>query len=280
MVMETEEKSANRGEIFMKIEKKDYTFEELLDIIYLLRGENGCPWDRKQTHESVKMNLIEEAYEAIEALDSGDKDKFADELGDVMLQVVFQASIGKDEGTFTITDVLNHVCNKMITRHTHIFGDDKAGDAAEALANWEKNKVVEKGLNTFTESLSDVCKYLPALIRAQKVQSKAAKVGFDWNKVEDAIAKTKEELGELEVAIEQGKTEHIEDELGDLIFSAVNIARFVKVNPEVALTGTINKFIQRFAFIEEEAKKLDLELEDMSLEEMDKLWEQAKSKSK
>lgn len=264
----------------MKNQKKDYTFEDLLDIIYLLRGENGCPWDRKQTHESVKMNLIEEAYETLEALDSGDKDKFADELGDVLLQVVFHSAIGKDEGTFQIQDVLNHVCGKMISRHTHIFGDDVADTPTEVLANWDKNKRAEKGIISHTESLRDVCHYLPALIRAQKVQSKAAKVGFDWDKVEDAIAKTREELKELEAAIKENETEHIEEELGDLIFSAVNIARFVKINSETALTGTTNKFIERFSFMEEEAKKQGNELEEMSLTEMDKLWEQAKKKSK
>ncbi len=259
-------------------EKKTYTFEDLLEIIRVLRGENGCPWDRVQTHDSIKMNLVEEAYEAIEALDKGTKDQFADELGDILLQVVFHSQVGTDEGTFTIDDVLYHVCDKMISRHTHIFGDDKADTPDEVLDTWEKNKQKEKGQKSTTESLIGVCSYLPALIRAQKIQKKAAKVGFDWDNVADVLAKLREETDELHEAIKSGDGEKMSDELGDVLFSAVNLARFCGCSAEEALTGTTEKFIKRFSYVEEEAARAGKKLEDMTLAEMDELWNQAKNK--
>ncbi|MBE7034962.1 MAG: nucleoside triphosphate pyrophosphohydrolase [Ruminococcaceae bacterium] len=259
-------------------EKKTYTFEDLLSIIEALRGENGCPWDKVQTHQSVKMNLIEEAYEAVEALDHGTKDQFADELGDLLLQVVFHAQIGKGEGTFSIDDVLWHVCNKMISRHTHIFGEDKADTPEEVLETWEKNKQKEKGQKSATESISGVCAYLPALIRAQKIQSKAAKVGFDWENVTGALDKLSEEVGELSEAIQSRNDEMTFEELGDVLFSAVNVARFAHCSAEEALSNTIRKFVTRFAYVEESALALGKTLEDMTLSEMDALWDEAKSR--
>ena len=211
---------------------KTYTFSDLLSIVETLRGENGCPWDKVQTHDSIKMNLVEESYEAIESLETGTKDQFADELGDILLQVVFHSQIGKEEGTFTIDDVLYHVCDKMISRHTHIFGTDKADTPEEVLETWEKNKLKEKGQKSYTESLNGVCKYLPALIRAQKVQSKAAKAGFDWDDASGALDKLKEEIDELSDAVSAGNTQNIEEELGDLLFSVVNVSRFLKCSAE------------------------------------------------
>ncbi|MBP3337618.1 MAG: nucleoside triphosphate pyrophosphohydrolase [Clostridia bacterium] len=260
----------------MNFDKKDYTFSDLIDIIYMLRSDNGCPWDRVQTHDSIKMNLVEEAYEAIEALDSGDKMKFADELGDILLQVVFHSVIGEEDKTFAVSDVINAVCHKMVSRHTHIFGNDKADTPDEVLDTWNKNKLIEKGLKSNAEDLKSVCHYLPALIRARKVQSKAAKVGFDWDSVSGALDKLSEEIEELKSAINAQNEENISEELGDLIFSAVNVSRFLKVEPEEALTKSTEKFISRFEKLENAAKSQNKELSDMSLSEMDKLWEDIK----
>lgn len=256
--------------------EKKYTFADLVSIIETLRGDNGCPWDKVQTHESIKMNLIEEAYEAVEALDDGTKDQFADELGDLLLQVVFHAQIGKEEGTFNLDDVLRHVCDKMISRHTHIFGTDTADTPEEVLDTWEKNKQKEKGQKSYTESMEGICRYLPALIRAQKVQSKASKVGFDWDSAEGAIDKLREEVEELAEAAQTQREDAVCEELGDVLFSAVNIARFFNCSAEEALGKTIRKFIHRFSYVESTAQKAGKELTNMSLQEMDALWEEAK----
>ncbi|MBE7010655.1 MAG: nucleoside triphosphate pyrophosphohydrolase [Ruminococcaceae bacterium] len=258
--------------------KKEYTFDDLVSILKTLRGENGCPWDRVQTHETIKMNMLEEAYEAMEALDYGTKDQFADELGDMLLQVVFHALIGEDDGTFTLSDVLYHVCDKMISRHSHIFGNDTAETPEAVLATWEKNKQKEKGQKSYTESMEGVCSYLPALIRAQKVQSKAAKVGFDWPNVSGALDKLNEEVAELREAIQENDGEHVSEELGDVLFSAVNVARFCGVQSEEALGKTVKKFVDRFSYVESEARNQGKSLEEMTLEEMDALWDAAKQK--
>lgn len=261
----------------MNKRKKDYTFEDLIGIIRVLRGENGCPWDRVQTHDSVKMNLIEEAYEAVEALDSGNKDAFADELGDVLLQVVFHSQIGESENTFNITDVLNHVCNKMISRHSHIFGTDKADTPDEVLATWEQNKRKEKGLLSTSQSMKDVCSYLPALMRAQKVSGKAAKVGFDWEDISGVMDKVREEAAELAQAVQSGNTANIEEELGDLLFAATSIARFADIKAETALNRATEKFISRFEAVEQMTTSQGKNLSDMTLEEQTVLWQKAKT---
>lgn len=255
---------------------KQYTIEDLLDIMEKLRGENGCPWDKVQTHESIKKSLIEESYEAIDALDSGDDKAFANELGDVLLQVVFHAQIAKERGAFDFNDCLNEICTKLISRHTHVFGNDKAVDVEESLKVWEKNKKKEKGLNTYTDALKDVPHYLPALMRAEKVQKKASAAGFDWKDISGAAEKIKEETDEL---LEAGKTqnqEHIEEELGDLLFSVVNTARFLDVTPETALTKSINKFIKRFEKVENNVAEIGKDIKEMSIEELDKIWEKVK----
>ena len=252
---------------------KKYTFDDLLEIMKILRGENGCPWDKAQDHQSIKYALLEEACEAMESLDKKNCENFADELGDVLLQVVFHSQIASENGTFTIDDVLYHICNKLITRHTHIFGSDKTSNRAEALDVWEANKKAEKGLKTQTEIMQDVCTYLPQLIRAEKVQKKAAKVGFDWDNIDGAYDKLKEEIDELKSA---DSYENIEEEFGDLLFSCVNVARFLKVNPEEALKKATDKFIDRFSKLENLATSEGKQLENMTLEEMDILWEKAK----
>ncbi len=261
----------------MNLTKKDYTFEDLLDIMKVLRGENGCPWDREQNHESIKYSLLEEACEAMESLDKKNPDSFADELGDVLLQVVFHAQIGSENGTFSIQDVLNHICKKLIGRHTHIFGDDTSYNEADALDIWERNKKAEKGLSTQTEIMRDVCSYLPALMRAEKVQKKAAKVGFDWNDVSGAMDKLQEEITELDEAAKESDSTHMEEELGDLLFSCVNVARFLKVNPEEALKKATDKFINRFEKVENAATAEGKNLSDMTLTEMDAIWDKVKT---
>ncbi|WHH57610.1 nucleoside triphosphate pyrophosphohydrolase [Petroclostridium sp. X23] len=256
---------------------KQYTFQELLDIMILLRSEKGCPWDREQTHESLKKYLIEETYEVLEALDSGDKHKFADELGDLLLQIVFHAQIGKEEGSFDINDVVSLVCQKMIDRHTHVFGQAKAETSDEVLDNWDEIKKKEKGLQNHTQVLKDVSTYLPALMRSYKVQQKAAKVGFDWDDVSGALDKVREEINEVEQVYKTENMGKIEDEIGDLLFAVVNVSRFLKIQPELALSGTIEKFISRFEYIENNCSKFDKKMEQLTLKEMDILWEEAKT---
>ena len=251
-----------------------YTFSDLVDIIARLRGEGGCPWDAEQTHESIKKNLIEEAYEATEAIDSGKGEVMADELGDLLLQIVFHAQIGKEDGEFTIADVTNAVCEKMIRRHPHVFADTTVENSDEVLVNWEKIKKQEKGQKSATESMLSVSKYLPALMRAGKVQEKAAKVGFDWENPEEALQKVREETEELSRALKENS--NIEEEIGDLLFATVNTARLAGVDAEEALVGATLKFIKRFTFVEENAHKQGKKLDTMTINEMDELWNMSK----
>lgn len=251
-----------------------YSFDDLVEIMEKLRRPGGCPWDAQQTHESIKKCMIEETYEVIEALDNGDMTKVYDELGDLLLQVVFHAQIAKDNGDFDIDDVTNAICTKLIRRHPHVFGDEKLATAEDVLNKWDDIKKHEKGEKSTTETLKSVAVSLPALMRAQKVQEKAAKVGFDWDDVRGAIDKVREETKELEEAIENDTNK--EEELGDLLFSAVNVSRFIGVNSEEALYKTINKFVARFSHVERMANEQGRALFEMSLEEMDMLWEKSK----
>lgn len=258
---------------------KNYTIDDLLNIMEQLRGENGCPWDRVQTHESIKKSLIEECYETIDALDSGNDDAFANELGDVLLQVVFHSQLAKERNAFDFQRVVNEICTKLIARHTHVFGADKAGDAEEALSNWEKNKKKEKGLKTYTDILKDVPHYLPALMRSEKIQKKAGSVGFDWGDIEPVYDKIYEEIDELKEAAATEEKDKIEEEYGDLLFAAVNLGRFLNVTPEIALAKSCEKFISRFEKMELEAVAENKDLSALSLEEMDLIWEKIKKKS-
>ncbi|MEW9122364.1 MAG: nucleoside triphosphate pyrophosphohydrolase [Thermotaleaceae bacterium] len=257
-------------------QQKYYTMNNLIQIMARLRDKDGCPWDRKQTHESLKEYLIEEAYEVLEAIEEGDTELFIEELGDLLLQIVFHAQIAEEAGNFAMRDVLTRICNKLLFRHPHVFGTQRAETDTAALESWEEMKKQEKDEKSHTEGLKRIPKQLPALMRSYKVQSKAANVGFDWEHVEEAVKKVSEELEELMEAYEGVEKTKITEELGDLIFSVVNVARFMKVNPELALKGTTEKFIERFAFIEEMAKKDGKRLEAMTLQEMDDMWNLAK----
>jgi len=256
--------------------KDKYEFSELIEIMKLLRSKEGCPWDREQTHESLKKYLIEETYEVLEAVDLNDKDKLCEELGDLLLQIVFHAQIAAENSEFDIDDVITGICRKMISRHTHVFGKDKADTPDQVVDNWEAIKKKEKGAKTQTEVLKDIPSNLPALMRSYKVQQKAAQVGFDWDNIDDVFAKVYEEIQELKDVYKSQNVERITDEMGDLFFALVNLSRFLKVQPELALTGTINKFIKRFEYIERESTKMGKRLEDMQLSEMDELWNKAK----
>lgn len=255
-------------------------FYDLVDIMKKLRGENGCPWDKEQTHESLKKYLVEECYEVLEAIEQEDEDKITEELGDVLLQVVFHSVIAEEEGYFAIGDVIEGICNKMIQRHPHVFGDVTVETSKQVLTNWEEIKKVEQGISTLTEEMQHIAKNLPALMRAEKVQNKAKKVGFDWDRVEDVFDKVLEEFKELKEVYNGESKARILEEMGDLLFSVVNVSRFLQVNPEEALNNTTKKFIDRFKFIEEAATAKGLKLENMTLEHMDALWNEAKKAKK
>ncbi|MFT5875983.1 MAG: tetrapyrrole methylase family protein/MazG family protein, partial [Clostridium sp.] len=251
-------------------------FYDLIQVMDTLRAENGCAWDRQQTHESLKKCLIEECYEVLEAIDEKDEDNIIEELGDVLLQVIFHAQIGKEEGYFNINDVIKGITNKMINRHPHIFKDIENKNCEEVLETWENIKSEEKGFNSYTDSLKHVSKNLPGLMRADKVQRKAAKVGFDWGCVEPAMEKVLEELQEVKDVYKGNNRAKILEEVGDLVFSTVNVARLLDIDPEFAVNYTIDKFINRFQYIEENARDKDLDLKKMSLAEMDVLWNESK----
>ena len=252
-------------------------FSKLREIIAVLRGPNGCPWDKEQTHESLKKYLIEETYEVIEAIDSDDIDHLIEELGDVLLQVMLHAQIGEDEGYFAIEDVIEVLSEKMIRRHPHVFGDREVEDSSEVLRNWQEIKKQEKG-ETEASLLDGISKSVPNLLRAYEIQKKAAKVGFDWQEITPALEKVKEELEEFENEIKTESLLNAKKEFGDILFAFVNVARFLDIHPEEALFETNEKFIRRFKFIEEKVKNSTKPIEDHSLEELDRFWDEAKSK--
>lgn len=256
--------------------KEKYTYEDLLEIMRILRCPEGCVWDREQDHKSIRRSFIEETYEAVEAIDNDDPVLLQEELGDVLLQVVFHAQIEAEAGRFTMDDVADGICKKMIYRHPHVFGSVEVKNSDEVLTNWDALKQKEKHQKSTTETLESVARSLPGLIRAEKVQHKAAKVGFDWDEVSGALDKVREETAEVARAI-NGDGDPSE-ELGDLLFAVVNVARFLKTDPEDALNRTTDKFIRRFAQVEQAAKDAGRSLSEMSLAEMDALWDTAKQK--
>ena len=258
-------------------EQKDkYSVADLLRIMEILRAPDGCMWDRAQDHHSIRQNFIEETYEVCEAIDDEDTEHLKEELGDVLLQVVFHAQMEKEKGVFDMDDVADGICKKLIFRHPHIFGDVKVGSTDEILSNWDDLKRKEKKQETDTSTLESVSKSLPSLIRAQKLQKKAAKVGFDWPDVSGALDKVEEELAEVRAAI--GGDGDVEEEIGDLIFAVTNVSRFVKVDSEGAAAKTCNKVVRRFADMEQRAKAQGKQLAELTLEEMDALWDEAKKK--
>lgn len=254
-------------------EKPLYNISNLCRIVKILRGPDGCPWDRKQTMLSIRQHVIEEAYEVVDAIDNMDYDNLVEELGDLLFQVVFHAELGSEEGYFNLSDIITNLCKKMYTRHPHVFGDVKTNNVDEALQSWEASKQKEKNINTYTENLKDVPKALSPLSRSYKVQKRAADVGFDWPDITGTLDKIKEELFEFIEEYETKNFDNMEEEFGDLLFAMVNFARFMKINPDIALNKTINKFINRFEFIEQNATK---DLREMTLKEMDELWEKSK----
>jgi tetrapyrrole methylase family protein/MazG family protein len=256
-------------------------FGELVQIMARLRGENGCPWDREQTHASIKPYLLEETYEVLESIDENDPAKLEEELGDLALQVVFHAQMADEAGLFTIADVLRGINEKLRRRHPHIFGDVKADTAQEVLFNWEQIKRLEREKAHGRASVLDgVPRELPALLRAHRLQEKASRVGFDWNEARQVFQKVEEELAELRAAMESEQPDRMEAELGDLLFSLVNLGRFIAVNPEDALRKTIARFIARFQYIEEELARRGTAPGQVTLVEMDALWAEAKAKGR
>jgi len=256
-------------------------FEELLDVMKRLRSPGGCPWDHEQTHTTLKPYFLEEVYEALDAIDSGSDDNLREELGDVLLQVVFHARIAEDEGRFTMDDVVNGIVEKLKRRHPHVFGDTTVSDSGEVLKNWEQIKRREKREKPGGGSVLDgLPRELPALIKARRIQEKVSRVGFDWERSEEVMLKVEEELRELKEASRADDRAAIEEELGDLLFAVANLARFVSVCPEDALRKTIDKFQRRFRYIESELPKRGKKLGEATLEEMDALWDEVKRSEK
>lgn len=251
-------------------------FVELLTMMARLRGDGGCPWDREQTRETLRPFLVEETYEVLDALDANDPTHLREELGDLLFQVVFHAEIARERGEFSMADLLEALITKMTRRHPHVFGDRPVSSAAEALAQWEAIKGAEKS-GSARSALAGVSRALPALHRAQRVQHKAARVGFDWPDAAAALEKVREELAEVVDALRQGGGAALRDELGDLLFSVVNVARLAGVDPEGALQATVDRFSRRFASMEEAARDEGRELAGLSLAELDELWTRAKS---
>jgi tetrapyrrole methylase family protein/MazG family protein len=266
--------------------------DRLLSVVSRLRGEQGCPWDREQTLDSLKQYLVEECYELIDAIDGGAVHEHLDELGDVLLQVVLQSQIRKEEGAFEFEDVANRLADKLIRRHPHVFADVKADTSADVIRNWEAIKAQERAQNVAETSdsrnegeaaepahrsvVDGIPRHLPALQRAQRVQSRAARVGFDWDDVSDVIGKVEEELAEAREALASGDAKHLKEELGDLLFATVNFSRFQAINAEEALDAAVKKFAVRFNDVERRIHASGRKLADCTLEEMDAEWDNVK----
>ena len=254
-------------------------FQRLVEIMQRLRAPGGCPWDAEQTHQSLKRYLLEETYEVLEAVDAADDPLLREELGDLILQPVFHAVVAEERGAFTMADILDTICDKLVRRHPHVFGDQIIENSAAQVTNWEKIKKEEKG-DERKSALSGIPAHLPALARAQKITEKAARAGFEWEDVDQVFAKVREELQELEETMAQGDDEGVEAEIGDLLFAVANLGRFLAVDPEEALRKTIGRFSSRFAFVEETLQKRGVPLKEATLEEMETLWKEAKEREK
>lgn len=254
------------------------SFEELVAVMARLRAEGGCPWDREQTHASLKPYLVEETYEALEAIDRGDDAELCRELGDVLLQVVFHAQIASEQGRFTVEEVGRAIVDKLIRRHPHVFGQTQVEGAAQVLVNWERIKQEERQEEDKPDSvLEGVPRQLPALLRAQRIQHKAARVGFDWPSLAGPLDKVEEELAELRQACQDGTPPALEEEFGDLLFALVNTSRFLKIDAEDALRRAVDKFERRFRAVEATFRAQGRQLQESTLEEMDQVWDQVKA---
>lgn len=253
---------------------REHGMDRLLHVVDRLRGENGCPWDREQTLDTLKQYLIEECYEVIDALDSGSVDEHMEELGDVLLHIALHARIRKEEGSFSFNDVANGIADKLVRRHPHVFGDVRVSGSGQVLQNWEAIKVTEKKEPSV---LHGVPRHLPSLQKAQRVQSRVSRVGFDWAGAEDVLLKIDEELAETREAIAGGNSDEIMEEIGDLLFAVVNLSRFQKINAEEALHATVAKFTRRFKEVERRLRDEGRKVEDSSLDEMEAHWQSVKN---
>lgn len=256
--------------------KDRYNINDLLKIMELLRSPGGCPWDAEQTHESIRNSLIEETYEVIEAINKNDRELLLEELGDVLLQVVFHAQMEKEKNSFDFSDVCDGICKKLVERHPHVFGSVNVESTDDVLKNWDDIKRKSKGQATQGSAMEKIPRELPALMRAEKIQSKAKKAGFDWDEVDGALEALESEIRELREAMQKGNHDDIEGEMGDVLFSCVNVSRFIDVDPELALTRSNEKFIKRFLEVERLAKEKNINMKEETIEELDKLWNQAK----
>lgn len=260
--------------------KNCYDVNDLIEIMRVLRAPGGCPWDAEQDHLSIKKNLIEETYEVIEAINKDDKSLMCEELGDLLMQIVFHALMEEEKGVFDFNSVSDGVCKKLIERHPHVFGEVSVSGVDDVLNNWDAIKRKTKGQKTTTDSMLSVPRELPALMRAAKLQKKAADVGFDWDDVSGALDKLEEEIAELRAAISNKDKENMNEELGDILFSAVNVSRFIKSDAEEALTAASDKFLGRFIEVEKYAAERGIDMKTASLEELDALWDEAKKQSR
>lgn len=256
--------------------KDEYNIEDLIRIVQVLRAPGGCPWDREQTHQSIKKNFIEETYEVIEAINKDDAEGLREELGDVLLQVLLHCQMESEKGVFDFNDVANDLCKKLVVRHPHVFGEKSAQNEAEALERWDEIKLKTKGMKKQGEAMIKVPREFPALMRAQKIQEKAAKAGFDWNDENGAIKKLFEEINELKTALSGGNQNEISDEMGDVLFSCVNISRFAKSDAEESLSASTDKFLSRYLIVEELAEQRCVNMKQAPIEVLDELWDEAK----
>lgn len=254
--------------------KKCYNIDDLIDIMRILRSENGCPWDREQDHHSIRKDFIEEVYEAVEAIDLEDTELLREELGDVLLQVVFHSRIEEEKGSFKFGDVVNEVCQKLIIRHPHVFGDVSVKNSEDVLKNWNNIKQETKGQETYTETLESVCSTLPALMRAQKVGQRAKRAGMDFESVQTALEALESEIEELKKAV--AEQSNIEEELGDVLFSAVNVSRLCGIDSEEALSRSTDKFIDRFRKTEELTRFDGVDMRSLNIDQLDAYWRKAK----
>ncbi len=255
---------------------QDELFKSLVEVIATLRGENGCPWDREQTHTSLKSTLIEETYETVEAIDSAEPDKLKEELGDLLLNIMLQAQIAAENRDFDIYDVIDTLTEKLIRRHPHVFGDVDVENSDDVVKNWEAIKKEEVGNEDRESILDGIPIALPALLRGQKIQKRAARVGFDWNDIQDVISKVDEELAEVKESLKKNNQAEIEMEIGDLLFAVVNLCRFVELQAEETLRKSNRKFIQRFKRMEKILEKQGKDISEQSLTTLDEIWEEVK----